>query len=216
MNRLAQGIVSTASALGMDPIDLATIISYETGGTFDPAQPGPTTQWGQHRGLIQFGEPQARQYGVDWNDPIGSQLGPDGAIARYFQNAGWQPGMGMLDAYSAVNAGRVGRYNASDANNGGAPGTVRDKVEQQMGGHRQKAMALLDGYTPPGGSQQPYAPQEQRNALAAPMQQPEAPQRPQAPQVGTYLDPREFMAQPMNALAATPDFRIAQISRRQG
>lgn len=62
----------------------------------------------------------------------------------------------------------------------------------------------------------PYAPQERRNALAAPMQQPEAPQRPQAPQVGTYLDPREFMAQPMNALAATPDFRIAQISRRQG
>ena len=213
MNRLAQGILSTANALGMDPIDLATIISYETGGTFDPAQPGPTTQWGQHRGLIQFGEPQAQQYGVDWNDPMGSQLGPDGAIARYFRNAGWQPGMGMLDAYSAVNAGRVGRYSASDANNGGAPGTVRDKVEQQMGGHRAKALALLGGqdYPSPNEPQAAYepsydpryaqAPQEQRNALAA-------------PRVGAFLDPADFMAEPMNALAA-PDFRIAQISRRQ-
>ena len=82
MNRLAAGIVETANALGMDPVDLATIISYETGGTFDPSQAGPTTQWGQHRGLIQFGEPQAREYGVDWNDPLGSQLGADGAIAR--------------------------------------------------------------------------------------------------------------------------------------
>src|SRR5690606_17542475 len=87
-NALALGIVSTANALGMDPVDLATIISYETAGTFDPTKAGPTTQWGQHRGLIQWGEPQARQYGVDWSDPIGSQLGPDGAIVRYFRNAG--------------------------------------------------------------------------------------------------------------------------------
>jgi hypothetical protein len=140
---LANGIRSTADALGVDPTDLATIISYETAGTFDPTKRGPTTQWGQHRGLIQFGEPQAAKYGVDWANAEGSQLGPDGAIAKYMRDAGVQPGMGILDIYSAVNAGRVGRYNASDANNGGAPGTVRDKVENQMGGHRRKALALL-------------------------------------------------------------------------
>lgn len=142
---IARGIVETAAALGMDPIDLATIISYETGGTFDPAQPGPTTQWGQHRGLIQFGEPQARQYGVDWKDPLRSQLGPDGAVARYFRDRGYRPGMGLLDAYSIVNAGAPGLYNRSDANNGGAPGTVRDKVQNQMRGHRRNAEALLGG-----------------------------------------------------------------------
>lgn len=142
-NDLAAGIIETAKSLGMDPVDLATIISYETGGSFDPTQAGPTTQWGQHRGLIQFGEPQAKEYGVDWENPAGSQLGGDGAIARYFRKAGYQPGMGMLDAYSAVNAGRVGRYDASDANNGGAPGAVRDKVKQQMSGHRQNAQRLL-------------------------------------------------------------------------
>lgn len=141
---MAKGILATANELGMDPVDLATIISYETGGTFDPTQAGPTTQWGQHRGLIQFGEPQAKQYGVDWANPLNSQLGADGAIANYFRSNGWQPGMGMLDAYSIVNAGAPGRYNASDAHNGGAPGTVADKVRTQMAQHRQNALALFN------------------------------------------------------------------------
>lgn len=146
MNReLAYGIAETAQALGMSPADLATIISYETGGTFDPTKAGPRTQWGQHRGFLQWGEPQARQYGVDWNDPVRSQLGANGAIANYFRDRGWKPGMGLLDAYSIVNAGSPGRYNASDANNGGAPGTVRDKVESQMGGHRRNAERILQG-----------------------------------------------------------------------
>ena len=145
MADLRAGILETAKAIGANPLDLATVISYETGGTFDPLQLGPTTQWGQHRGLIQFGEPQARQYGVNWDDPLGSQLGPDGAIARYFRDRGYQPGMGLLDLYSTVNAGRPGLYNRTDANNGGAPGTVRDKVENQMEGHRRRAAALLGG-----------------------------------------------------------------------
>jgi hypothetical protein len=138
-------MIQTASALGIAPIDLATAISYETGGTFDPTKRGPTTQWGQHRGFIQFGEPQARRYGVDWNNPVQSQLGPDGAVAKYLRATGVKPGMGLIDVYSAINAGGVGRYGASDANNGGAPGTVRDKVEKQMSGHRAKAASLLDG-----------------------------------------------------------------------
>lgn len=154
---LKGGILNTAQALGIDPVDLATVISYETAGTFDPTKRGPTTQWGQHRGLIQFGEPQAAKYGVSWDDPLGTQLGPEGAIAKYLLDAGVQPGMGLLDVYSAVNAGRVGRYNASDANNGGAPGTVRDKVEKQMAGHRAKALALLGGEAAPVGAT-PVAP----------------------------------------------------------
>lgn len=140
---IRSGIVETASALGIDPVDLATAISYETAGTFDPTKAGPTTQWGQHRGLIQFGEPQAKEYGVNWEDPIGSQLGENGAVANYLRATGVQPGMGLLDIYSAINAGGVGRYGASDANNGGAPGTVADKVNDQMAGHRAKALALL-------------------------------------------------------------------------
>lgn len=145
MQQITPLIVETAQALGMNPVDLATIISYETGGTFNPTQAGPTTQWGQHRGLIQFGEPQAREYGVDWNNPLNSQLGADGAVARYFKANGYKPGMGLLDAYSIVNAGAPGRYNASDANSGGAPGTVADKVNEQMAAHRARAERMLGG-----------------------------------------------------------------------
>lgn len=142
-------LVETANALGMHPVDLATIISYETAGTFDPSKAGPTTQWGQHRGLIQWGEPQAEQYGVNWNDPLNSQLGADGAVVRYFQDRGWQPGMSLTDAYSIVNAGAPGRYNATDANNGGAPGTVAEKVQNQFGPHRERAMSLFEGQFSP-------------------------------------------------------------------
>lgn len=153
---IQRGILETARSLGMDPRVLATIISYETGGTFNPTQRGPTTQWGQHRGLIQFGEPQAKQYGVNWADPVRSQLGPNGAVARYYRQNGWKSGMSELDAYSIVNAGGPGRYNASDANNGGAPGTVADKVNKQFGAHRQKAAAMFGGLS--FGPETPAAP----------------------------------------------------------
>lgn len=142
---LRQGIIETANSLGMNPADLATIISFETGGTFNPTQKGPTTKWGTHRGLIQFGEPQAKQYGVDWNNPIASQLGPNGAIAKYYRANGWKPGMGIMDAYSIVNAGGPGLYNRSDTAAGGTWGSVADKVNHQFGPHYKKAEAMLGG-----------------------------------------------------------------------
>lgn len=176
---LKSGIASTAQALGISPVDLATAISYETAGTFDPTKSGPTTQWGQHRGLIQFGEPQAQKYGVDWNNPVGSQLGPEGAVAKYLKDTGVKPGMGMMDIYSAINAGGVGRYGASDANNGGAPGTVADKVNQQMAGHRAKALAMFPEGAEAFAGAQSAAPAQQ--AIAGAM--PNAAQRPGQPPV---------------------------------
>lgn len=148
---MRQGIEQSAKDLGISAEDLATVISYETGGTMHPWQKGPTTKWGQHRGLIQWGEPQRRKYGVNENSSIADQMK---AVTRYLRDAGVRPGHGILDVYSAINAGSVGRYNASDAAAGGAPGTVADKV-QTMGAHRA-ALAKLGrlaasggGYVPP-------------------------------------------------------------------
>lgn len=190
---LRTGIIETANALGMDPLDLATIISYETAGTFDPLKKGPTTQWGQHEGLIQWGDPQGEQYGVDLSSPeaaLASQLGRNGAIVKYYLDRGWRPGMGMYDAYSIVNAGAPGRWGASDADNGGAPGTVKDKVDKQMAGHRQKALALLggeyDGFQSGGNALASSMPQPQ-NALAV------RPERPQFQMQQNHLDPAAFM-----------------------
>ncbi|MGY2052422.1 hypothetical protein [Methylobacterium sp. JK268] len=158
---LRSALVTAAGQLGVSPLDLGTVVSYETGGTFDPWQRGPTTKWGTHRGLIQFGEPQAQKYGAFEGQSAADQL--TGPVVSYLRDAGVQPGMGLLDLYSAVNAGRVGRYDASDAAAGGAPGTVRDKVEMQMDGHRAKAAAILgDGAAPSTasgtGSAAPSAP----------------------------------------------------------
>lgn len=134
---IAAGIRRVAKNLGIDPSDLGTSISYETGGKFDPNMYGGAG--GKHLGLIQFGPTEQQKYGVTPNMPIDQHFG---AVENYLRDRGVKPGMGMLDLYSTINAGRPGRYDASDANNGGAPGTVADKVASMVA-HRAKANALL-------------------------------------------------------------------------
>lgn len=138
---LRAAIVAEAQRIGANPLDLATVISYETGGTFDAWKAGPKTQWGRHVGLIQMGEPQRAKYGYTSDKDIAGLVK---ASADYLVDNGFEPGMGLLDMYSTINAGAPGRYDASDATNGGAPGTVRDKVAT-MAGHQANAEKLLGG-----------------------------------------------------------------------
>ena len=130
---------ATADRLGIPLEKLLGNMSYETGGTLDPQQLGPTTQWGQHQGLIQYGKPQAAAAGVDFSTPESAwatQLGADGGIVNYALDAGFKPGEhDWRQFYSTVNAGSPNRFNASDANNGGAPGTVADKIVNQIPAH---------------------------------------------------------------------------------
>lgn len=166
-------LIAGAKARGLDPIDVATAISYETGGKFDPLVKGPTTQWGQHEGLIQFGDPQGVEHGAVFDQGADaawrSQLDPtNGAVWSYLESTGVKPGMGLDNIYSAINAGGVNRFTASDANNGGSPGTVADKVAG-MGDHRANAARFLGGtWTPtPDGQPQPaQAPQMDLGTLS--------------------------------------------------
>lgn len=149
-------LIASAQRIGADPLDLATVISYETGGTFNPGIRGGAGN--RHIGLIQFGIPEQQRYGASQGQSFEEQLP---AVEGYLNDRGYQPGMGLLDLYSTINAGRPGRYGASDAGNGGAPGTVADKVNNQMGAHRQKAAAFLGGdFTPtmPAGTNDAPAP----------------------------------------------------------
>lgn len=143
---IASGIFSTAKSLGVNPIDLATAISYETGGTFNPLELGPETQFGQHRGFIQFGEPQANQYGVSFEtrpQAISTQLGPGAGIYQYLKAVGVKPGMGLDQIYSAINTGGVNNMDMTDERAGGMPGTVAEKVAS-MGDHRKNAEKFME------------------------------------------------------------------------
>lgn len=135
---LAGAIKSAATELGISAHDLATVISYETGGKFSPSIRGGAGN--RHIGLIQFGAAEQKAYGAHQGQTVEEQMQ---AVVRYLKDRGLKPGMGLLDLYSTINAGRPGLYHLSDANNGGAPGTVRDKVERQMGAHKAKAAAIL-------------------------------------------------------------------------
>ena len=141
---LLEAVKRQAPTIGLSPQDLLGIYSYETAGSLNPWQRGPTTKWGTHRGLIQWGEPQARKYGVSATTPVDQQVA---ASIKYLRDRGFKPGMGLLQAYAAVNAGGIGPkyYQARDAAAGGAPGTVADKVNKQMGPHLAKAERLLGG-----------------------------------------------------------------------
>lgn len=144
----ARAIQSAADELGIDAVDLATVISYETGGTFGPDKLGPKTRisaanaetGGRHFGLIQFGAAEAQQFGANPRQTVAEQMP---AVVAYLKARGVKPGASILEVYAAINGGHVSKTEASDAHNGGAPGTVRDKVRDQMGDHRKKAAAMF-------------------------------------------------------------------------
>lgn len=163
MGEIVRAATLMAEQLGLKVEDVLTAISYETAGTFDPWKAGPTTQWGQHRGLIQWGEPQREKYGVTENSTIGQQMA---AVGKYLTDAGVKAGDGLLQIYAAINAGGAGNIHASDANNGGAPGTVLDKVQGQMSGHRAKAQGLVAAYgSTVEGAEDEYKAQEKADTF---------------------------------------------------
>lgn len=152
---LLDAVNDLAAENGWSPQDILTIYSYETVGSMDPWQKGPTTQWGEHRGLIQWGEPQRKQFGVSKDSSVREQVM---ATGEYWKSRGAKPGMGILPLYAAVNGGNVGATEVTDENNGGAPGTVREKVNNQMEGHRKNAYMWTDtNYVPPESNGVPMA-----------------------------------------------------------
>ena len=139
-------IAKSAERLGINPEHWAAAISYETGGTFS------TSKWGgkggAYLGLIQFGPWEQQHYGVTPGDSFEKQLA---AAEQFMKDRGLKPGMGMLDIYSTINAGRPGLYHRSDR-----PGmTVASHVAEILGGdHMAKAKALLSGAINPDGIDQ--------------------------------------------------------------
>ena len=135
----ANALRQAAKELGTSPEDLATVISYETGGKFSPNVWGG--KGGNYMGLIQFGGPERAQFGANDKQTFKEQLP---AVVRFLKSRGFKPGMGLIDLYSTINAGQPGRYNASDGN-----GTVRSHVENMRRTHGARARRFLDSDSQP-------------------------------------------------------------------
>lgn len=117
----AAAITDTAKRLGVSPADLQAIISYETGGTFDPSMRGGKNN--KHIGLIQFGENEQKAYGANQQQSFVEQMG---AVERYLKARGVRPGDDLKTLYKIVNGGsRDVADTASDGN-----GTIAEHVEK--------------------------------------------------------------------------------------
>ena len=97
----AQSILRTANNLGIDPNDLATIISFESAGTFNPGQ--RNLAGGSAVGLIQFMPGTAKSLGTT-SQALASMSFDEQMhyVEKYFKQRGIKPGASLAALYDAV------------------------------------------------------------------------------------------------------------------
>ncbi len=137
-----KALVEAGNRLGISPLDLASIISYETGGTFSSKIKGG--KGGNYTGLIQFGKPEAAKYDIKNNNTFEKQL--LNAVVPFFKDrfasvGRSTQGASILDLYKTVNGGNPNvSSRASDGN-----GTIAQHVEKILRQHQPKALAKFFG-----------------------------------------------------------------------
>jgi hypothetical protein len=105
-----------AKELGITPQEFATVMSYETIGTMSPKIWGGTG--GNYLGLIQFGGPERKKYGVHAGQTFAEQTGSATAFLRdrglkkwLEENPNATEAERQTALYSTINAGSPGRRN---------------------------------------------------------------------------------------------------------
>ncbi|CAB4124800.1 hypothetical protein UFOVP63_31 [uncultured Caudovirales phage] len=136
----SQSINNAAQTLGVSARDLAAVISYETGGTFDPSKRGGMNKdgsgAGSFLGLIQFSPANQARYGVKPGMTFDEQMP---AVVAYLKDNGVKPGMGLKDIYSTILTGAPGNYTMSDVN-----GSVNDHSVRIGNSHYGNADKFLN------------------------------------------------------------------------
>jgi hypothetical protein len=106
-----------AAELGVDPLDLATIIGFESAGSYSPDRMGGYNN--AYMGLIQFGPEEQRTYGVTRGMTFEEQL--LGPVVQFFKDRFAKEGMStegasLLQLYTTVLAGNPNaNVNAKDS-----------------------------------------------------------------------------------------------------
>lgn len=109
-------LVNAGRDLGVDPLDLATIIGFETAGSYSPNQMGG--EGGVYMGLIQFGLNEQRTYGIIPGMTFEQQLTK---VVQFFKDRFASRGMStqgasLLQLYTTVIAGNpLANINTKDS-----------------------------------------------------------------------------------------------------
>jgi len=131
INPWANVAIDVANEFGLNPKDLAAVMSFETGGTFDPNIEGTDKKTGKkYLGLIQFGPDERKTYG------IGKNATPEQwtkAISQFFRDRKLPKGAGMEDIYSTILTGSPGDYKTKDSNNTNVTNAVPRMRNEHMG-----------------------------------------------------------------------------------
>jgi len=130
-----QALLEVSNELGINALDLATIIGYETAGTYSPNQWGG--DGGNYMGLIQFGPEERATYGVVEGMSFRNQLLSVAAFLKdRFEGVGMSTqGASLLDLYTTVLAGnpKANRDGVDSFN------TSPNIGVSEMGPHREQA-----------------------------------------------------------------------------
>lgn len=138
-------LVKAGQELGVDPLDLATIFGFETGGSYD------TNQWGgdngNYFGLIQFGPAEQRHYGIVYGMTFEQQVSK---VVQFFKDRFAKVGMStegasLLQLYTTVLAGNPKANIHSQDSFGTSP---QSGVDRMVKGHREAARHRYFGGTP--------------------------------------------------------------------
>ncbi|MCJ2087264.1 M15 family metallopeptidase [Methylobacterium sp. E-005] len=139
-------VKQAAAELGTSPKDLATVISYETGGKFSPSIWGG--KGGSMLGLIQFNRENQRKYGVNDKQSFSEQMP---AVVKYLKDRGFKKGMNLNQLYATINGGNpYVSQNASDGN-----GTIAQHVERMRSGHAARVERFLNSGGPASPTSKP-------------------------------------------------------------
>lgn len=137
-----QAIVSAANELGVRPEDLASVISQETMGTFDPQITGG--EGGNYKGLIQFGIPERKAYG--YRDDMTFEEQMLGPVVRYLKDRGVKKGHGVKEIYAAILTGNVSTLNSNGLTRTDSFGTSVESALPELGqggSHYNNALDFL-------------------------------------------------------------------------
>lgn len=186
-------VSAVAQRLGIREGDLYAIMHFETGGSFNPAQPNMAGSGAT--GLIQFMPSTAQGLGTSTQALAGmTRVQQMAYVEKYLKNAGVKPGMGLDDLYmSVLFPAAVGKPDSFVLFGRGAMSGYTGRAYSQNAGldkNGDGSITKAEAAAKVRKSVEPWRqPMNVRPGLEAP-QLPQEPQQPQQPQAPVVINPR--------------------------